>query len=144
MYSVVTPVKNIYPNLNWHEENLPRCEELIINSYLWLKFCFPSIFLIYFTPYTLNLELYIFSKNPTFSLLSPYGNSTEEWRETDLPVSTDCCPAIWAAKPSSIPVFPLLWLLNSYKNSSKFVVIWFSCVSSIVGRDFFFFFNLKV
>lgn len=62
MYSVVTPVKpNIsIPTLTDTKKIClaPCCVELIINSYLCLKFRFPSIFLIYFTPYTLNLELY--------------------------------------------------------------------------------------
>lgn len=52
-----------------------------------------------------------------------------------------------AAQPSGLQNLPLYlfflscsgWLLNSNRNYSKFVVIWFSCVSSIVGREFFFF-----
>lgn len=125
MYSVVTPVKpNIsIPTLTDTKKIClaPCCVELIINSYLCLKFRFPSIFLIYFTPYTLNLELYFFSKNPTFSLVSPYGNSTEG-KEADLwgsllSVSTGCCPAIWPAKSPSIPVvFSLLnWMASQFQ-----------------------------
>lgn len=85
MYSVVTPMKPNRPIPSLIDmKNLLGCERLSLTHFSLGNFISPAIFLIKFAHYTLDFELYFFSRSLIFLWVIPYRNLIEEEEEAEL------------------------------------------------------------